>query len=119
MHKTLNIKLKPLKPLEPLEVENERRLPWCGLLTPFRVHAYAGEADNIPNHFSVSNGSTVLTVPRSTAFSVDNTGFMAYMKKAGRCSSGGQSMRLISAVSGVQIPAPPFSTHSLKGHGST
>ena len=25
----------------------------------------------------------------------------------GRCSSDGQSMRLISAVSGVQIPAPP------------
>ncbi len=28
-----------------------------------------------------------------------------------RCSSGGQSMRLISAVSGVQIPAPPPFLH--------
>ncbi len=41
-------------------------------------------------------------------FRLTNQGIISYINCPGRCSSDGQSMRLISAVSGVQFPAPPF-----------
>ena len=36
-----------------------------------------------------------------------------------RCSSVGQSMRLISAVSGVRLPAPPKKPHRIRAFGSS
>ena len=54
-------------------------------------------------------GMSFVADARSVLYSYDlgTVETQLQMRSLWRCSSGGQSMRLISAVSGVQVPAPP------------